>query len=116
MPSTTPFRRGDVVLVRFPFTDLTGASQRPALVISDDPYHQTTADIIIALITGRLSTAHRAGDHTILEWQNAGLLKPSKVRARLATIDGGIVVRALGHMPASDMSGFEAGLRVVLGF
>ena len=116
MLSTTTFRRGDVVLVPFPFTDLTGNSQRPALVISDDPYHQTTDDIIIALITGRISTARRAGDHTILDWQSAGLLRPSKVRARLATIDGRIVVRGLGHMPATDMSAFEIGLRAVLGF
>jgi hypothetical protein len=30
----TVYRRGDVILVAFPFTDLTTAKMRPALVVS----------------------------------------------------------------------------------
>jgi hypothetical protein len=31
MPSTTAYRRGDIVLVLFPFTDLSASKRRPAL-------------------------------------------------------------------------------------
>ena len=34
----TGFRFGDVLLVPFPFTDQTGAKQRPAVVCNSDRY------------------------------------------------------------------------------
>ena len=45
------YKRGDVVLVRFPFTDLTTTKKRPALVISTDFYNQSQINLIIAAIT-----------------------------------------------------------------
>ena len=33
MPSTTDFKRGDIVLIRFPFTDLSSTTRRAALVV-----------------------------------------------------------------------------------
>jgi hypothetical protein len=32
MPTTTPFEFGQIVLVRFPFTDQRGGKQRPAVI------------------------------------------------------------------------------------
>ena len=52
------YKRGDVVLVRFPFTDLTTTKKRPALVISTDLYNQSQINLIIAAIT---SQTHRLG-------------------------------------------------------
>jgi hypothetical protein len=50
MPSTTRYKRGDVVLVPFPFTDLSSSKRRPALVISPDAFNDQMEDVVVAAI------------------------------------------------------------------
>jgi mRNA interferase MazF len=45
--------QGDVVLLPFPFADLSAAKQRPAIVVSGAAYHKTTADMIVVSMTTR---------------------------------------------------------------
>ena len=45
---------GDIVIIMFPFSDLTGAKARPAIVVSNSIVNKTS-DIILAQIT---STIH----------------------------------------------------------
>ena len=56
MPSTTHYKRGDVVLVPFPFTDLSSAKHRPALVISADALNSMRDDVLVAAITSQVPT------------------------------------------------------------
>lgn len=44
------YEQGDVVLIPFPYSDLSGAKQRPALIISNKGLNQTQ-DRICCLIT-----------------------------------------------------------------
>jgi mRNA interferase MazF len=61
MPSTTSYKRGDVVLVPFPFTDLTAVKQRPALIISADVFNSTRDDVVVVAVTSQVP-AHLATD------------------------------------------------------
>jgi mRNA interferase MazF len=54
-PSTISYRRGDIVLVSFPFTDLTFAKRRPALVVSPDIFNEINEDLILLAVTSQLS-------------------------------------------------------------
>jgi mRNA interferase MazF len=47
MPPTTRYRRGDIVLVSFPFTDLTSSKRRPALVISPNACNDHVEDLVL---------------------------------------------------------------------
>jgi mRNA interferase MazF len=53
MASTTRYRRGDIVLVSFPFTDLSSSKRRPALVVSPDSFNQAMQDVVLAAITSQ---------------------------------------------------------------
>lgn len=110
----TPCSRWDVVLVPFPFTDLTASKKRPALVISPDAYN-AGPDVVIAFITSRLNTPSRPGDCIIEEWQASGLLKPSQLRMKLATIARSIVVKKLGRLPEVECRRAQAALDSVFG-
>jgi mRNA interferase MazF len=48
MPSTTGYKQGDVVLVSFPFTDLTSTKRRPAVVVSPDSFNARDEDVVLA--------------------------------------------------------------------
>ena len=45
------FRQGDIVLAKYPFTDLGGAKLRPAIVISNNEFNETHNDIILVPLT-----------------------------------------------------------------
>lgn len=82
MPSTTSYKRGDVVLVPFPFTDLSNAKQRPALVISSDTFNTVRDDILVVAITSQIPTTLAADEFMIpvSELTACGLPKPSILR------------------------------------
>lgn len=84
---------GAIVLTDFPFTDLSAAKRRPALVVSTD--NDRRADIIVAYISSVL----RGGSHTapISPTPGNGLKLPSVVRFdKIATLDKSIVSGRLG--------------------
>ncbi len=110
----TGCERGDVVLVRFIFSDETGERQRPAVIVSSDTYHQSRQEAIIAAITSRTDRI-LVGDHLISDWQEAGLLFPSVATGIVRTIKQGMIAKKLGIMPLLDMKRIEGNLRDALG-
>ncbi len=101
------------MLVPFPFTDLRRGDKRPALVVNIEEYQLRNTDILVAPITSKLGNP-RYGDHLIGDWRGAGLLLPSIVRAKVATIRASMVARKLGEMPTVDLTGVEGKLRQVM--
>lgn len=63
----TRYTKGDVVILPFPFSDVTGAKRRPALVLAELPYFGGK-DYLVCLITSR-----DAGDPHSIEIQPADL-------------------------------------------
>ena len=102
------------MLVPFPDVERLGEKKRPAVVVSADSYHAKCSDIIAAQITSRRNPPPRPGDHRLRDWQTAGLVTPSLVRARLASFHQSRVVKKLGRASPHDMAGVDIGLRAAL--
>ena len=102
MPSTTGYSFGDIVLVPFPFTDLTATKKRPAVVVSSDAYHRDRRDVIVMAVTSQARPESGVGESALAGWRDAGLLKPSVVKPVLATIDRDLILRRLGTIGGDD--------------
>ena len=111
----TTSERGDVVLVRFVFSDETGAKHRPAVIVSSDEYNRGRQEAIMAAITSNVQRL-LLGDHRIDGWQEAGLLFPSVATGVLRTIKQTMIQRRLGVMPPADMQAIRDKLARALGF
>jgi len=54
MKSGIQFNQGDIVIVPFPFSNLTAVRQRPVLILSKSAYSKECEDIITCGITSNL--------------------------------------------------------------
>ncbi|MGL5035211.1 MAG: type II toxin-antitoxin system PemK/MazF family toxin, partial [Microcystaceae cyanobacterium] len=57
MKSNLTPKRGDVVLVLFPNSDLSTSKKRPALIVQSDNIQTEIPQIIVAMITSRMIRA-----------------------------------------------------------
>jgi mRNA interferase MazF len=111
-------RRGDVVIVDFPFSDRTGSKVRPALVVQADALNGRIADTIIALIssTHRTSPTQLLIDISTPEGRLSGLRQNSSVQGQnLLTIDQQLILRVIGRLPAATMAKVDDCLKTALG-
>lgn len=51
------YKQGEIVLVPFPYSDLSGSKKRPVLVVSNDVYNASFPDIVVAAITSKIGNA-----------------------------------------------------------
>lgn len=115
MTSASAHTFGEVILVPFPFTNQTGGKKRPAVVISSDAYHAHRPDLLIMAITSQEHTAPDFASFAIIDWPDAGLLKPSFAKPVLTTIEQSLVMRSMGHLSPQDRQTLRNMLSQILG-
>ena len=113
-PSGADYQQGEVVLVRFVFSDESGAKRRPVVVLSTDVYQRGRQETIVAAITSNVQRL-LTGDHLLVGWQEAGLLFPSVATGIVRTVKQAMIERRLGRVTAEDLQAILAQMRVVLG-
>ena len=100
---TTDFKRRDIVLVNFVFSDETASKRRPVLLLSSEPYMEGRQEVIVASNTRRLLE----GDHLMFDWEETGLLFPSVTTGIVRTIKQNMIERKMGVVSTNDLVEIE---------
>jgi mRNA interferase MazF len=95
------FVKGDVVVIPFPFSDLSGSKRRPALVLANLPGD----DILLCQITSQPSRDSFAVPLRDADFANGSLPSASFIRsARIFTGDKTIIIRKAGTVKTAVMN------------
>jgi PemK-like, MazF-like toxin of type II toxin-antitoxin system len=106
------FSKNDVILVRYPFSDLSASKVRPAVVVNAPHVSQ---DLFIVPLTSRTASL-LPGEFLLTEWRAAGLHVPTAVKRGLYTVHETLIVKTVGRLTHLDTEQLERSLREWLGF
>lgn len=109
--------RGDVVLLPFPWTNLTNCKVRPALVVSDNNFNSKNNDAVFIFITSKKYTAtyDLYLDSSDPSFKKTGLKTASTFRmSKIMTLEQSLARRRLGQVDKKIMKQVSAGLKLVL--
>lgn len=110
----TSCRRGDIVLVLFPDSNLRSSKRRPALVVQADDLDTHLGQTIVAMITSNMARAgHPSRVSVLVSTADCGLLMDSVIMTdNLATVGFSEIDRVIGSFP--DMAAVDVALRTTL--
>jgi len=100
--------KGDVVLLSFPFTDLSGSKLRPAVVLAE-----SVLDVTVCFVTTQLFWEE---ENDLKLWPNthSGIKKESILRvSKIATLDRAFLKGKLGSLSTEEISDMNTKLKTV---
>ncbi|MCE2935085.1 MAG: type II toxin-antitoxin system PemK/MazF family toxin [Cyclobacteriaceae bacterium] len=99
-------KKGDIVLIPFPFTDLSGAKTRPALVLAVDEL-----DVTVPFVTTQFKW-QESWDVKIEPDTENGLKQPSLIKlSQLATLSRDLMLGRIGTISAEALRVVDSTLR-----
>lgn len=108
MPS---YSKHNVILVRYPFSDLSSSKVRPAVVVSTAHPSQ---DILITPLTSKTSSL-LIGEFVLSEWAAAGLNVETATKRGVYTVHESLAIKMIGQLAKDDADQLEHSLREWLG-
>ena len=100
--------KGDIVLITFPFTDLSGSKLRPAVVLAD-----TSFDLTVCFITTQVGWQEPT-DLLLTPSITNGLRIQSLIRtSKIATLDKALAKGLLGGLEPTEMAELNNNLKIL---
>lgn len=104
---------GQVVLIKFPFSDLTSQKVRPCLIIGLAEF----ADVIVCQITSKPYSSKIAVSLNATDFKKGEIAIDSFIRPdKIATLDKNLIVKILGTLKTKKCQQIEKELFKIIGF
>lgn len=113
-------RRGDIIIVKFPYVDGRTGKNRPALVIQDDRNNGRLLNTIVAMISGNIDRARAEPTQLLVDprtpqGKGSGLHGASAVKCEnLFTVSQSDILGVIGHLPTKMMPKVDRCLKASL--
>lgn len=106
-------KRGTIILIPFPFTDLSGAKVRPALVISSISRGD---DMVVIFISSKKEKIISSSDIVVSPTKGNGIKGTSVICCgKIATLEKKMALGELGVLEKEAMKKVDSSLKKVLG-
>lgn len=105
------YSQNDVVLVQYPFSDVSVKKVRPAVVVNVPHVSQ---DMLVVPLTSK-TTSLLTGEFVITDWTLAGLNVVTAVKRGIYTVHQSLIVKKLGKLSNADSQKMEMALKEWLG-
>ena len=96
------YKPGDIVFTDFPFTDETGAKERPALIISTYEQNESLPYVLAMPITSQRCPFENES-FEIEKWKEVGLYRPSEILYQISTIPQNVITEKIGQLNRGDL-------------
>ena len=108
MPS---YLKNEIVLIRYPFSDLTNFKVRPAVIINAPHISQ---DVFIIPLTSKTSSL-LSGEFVLSDWKKSGLNVETAVKRGVYTIKESLIRKSVGIISNTDAKNLENSIRIWFG-
>jgi len=106
------YKKGTIVLVPFPFTNLSGQKIRPAIIISSQ---SKSADVVVLFITTKTKPKFPFMVAVLPTEKNGLKSKSAIICSKIATLDKAVMLGELGMIEADTLSEIDKEISRFLG-
>lgn len=106
------YKKGTVVLVPFPFTDLSGSKVRPAVIVSDG---KLGSDVVLLFITSQQKLKGKHIVQVVPDSKNGIKTKSKIICSKIATLEAKIILGELGSLSLPVLKSIDIELKKVFG-
>ncbi|MBI2548681.1 type II toxin-antitoxin system PemK/MazF family toxin [Candidatus Woesearchaeota archaeon] len=90
-------KQKEIVLLPYPFSDLTGKKVRPAVIVSNDAFNKKSADCIMVPLTTVIKDEPYSIEIDQQDLSSGRLLKPSRIRVdKIFAVEKNLITMKIG--------------------